>query len=169
MFQLILFYFQRMMVWFKNCDVRAVFQCFLCLASIVLCRMVLRKMSFSKPSRRSGDEVSEKHNQFLTGIKKRETNIGCSTREVLMYDFIEMVGVSSHLNVNIHKKWKQSRFFLLAPTGALVFAPLPLFHITSSRSSKSLYNLLRPLKNFEYLCLHIYLPSQLEMLIDMLI
>ena len=38
-------------------------------------------------------------------------------------------------------------FDLLAPTGALVVAPLPLFHITSSRSSKSLYNLLTLLKN----------------------
>ena len=35
----------------------------------------------------------------------------------------------------------------LAPTGALVVAPLQLFHITSSRSSKSLYNLLALLKN----------------------
>ena len=44
---------------------------------------------------------------------------------------------------------------LLAPTGALEVAPLPLFHITSSRSSKSLYNLLTLLKNLERLCLHI--------------
>ena len=52
---------------------------------------------------------------------------------------------------------------LLAPTGALVVAPLPLFHITSSRSSKSLYNLLTLLKNLEPLCLNIKLPSQLQM------
>ena len=45
-------------------------------------------------------------------------------------------------------------FTLLAPTGALVVAPLPLFHITSSRSSKSLYNLLTLLKNLEHLCLY---------------
>ena len=44
---------------------------------------------------------------------------------------------------------------LLAPTGALVVAPLQLFHITSSRSSKSLYNLLTLLKNLEHLCLYI--------------
>ena len=44
--------------------------------------------------------------------------------------------------------------FLLAPTGALVVALLPLFHITSSRSSKSLYNLLTLLKNLEHLCLY---------------
>ena len=43
----------------------------------------------------------------------------------------------------------------LAPTGALVVAPLPLFHITSSRSSKSHYNLLTLLKNLEHLCLYI--------------
>ena len=41
---------------------------------------------------------------------------------------------------------------LLAPTGAFVVAPLPLFHITSSRSSKSLYNLLTLLKKLEHLC-----------------
>ena len=35
---------------------------------------------------------------------------------------------------------------LLAPTGALVIAPLPLFHITSSKSSKSHHNLLTLLK-----------------------
>ena len=35
---------------------------------------------------------------------------------------------------------------LLAPTGALVVAPLPRFHITSLCSSKSLYNLLTLLK-----------------------
>ena len=43
----------------------------------------------------------------------------------------------------------------LALTGALVAAPLPLFHITSSRSSKSHYNLLTLLKNLEHLCLYI--------------
>ena len=46
-------------------------------------------------------------------------------------------------------------WWLLAPTGALVVAPLPLFHITSSRSSKSLYNLLTLLKSLEHLCLYI--------------
>ena len=46
-------------------------------------------------------------------------------------------------------------YILLAPTGALVVAPLSFFHITSSRSSKSLYNLLTLLKNLEHLCLYI--------------
>ena len=55
-------------------------------------------------------------------------------------------------------QWRQ----LLALTGALVFAPLLLFHITSSRSSKSLYNLLTLLKNLEHLCLYIKLTSQLQ-------
>ena len=52
---------------------------------------------------------------------------------------------------------QSSQVTLLAPTGALIVAPLPLFHITSSRSSKSLYNLLTLLKNLEHLCLHIYI------------
>jgi len=51
--------------------------------------------------------------------------------------------------------WTGSILPLLAPTGALVVAPLLLFHITSSRSSKSLYNLLTLLKNLEHLCLYI--------------
>ena len=55
---------------------------------------------------------------------------------------------------------------LLAPTGALVVTPLPLFHITSSRSSKSLYNLLTLLKSLEHLCLYIKLPIQLQIMID---
>ena len=62
-------------------------------------------------------------------------------------------------------------YVLLAPTRALVVAPLPLFHITSSRSSKSLYNLLKLLKNLE----HSYLRDTCQvkykywlMLIDML-
>ena len=59
----------------------------------------------------------------------------------------------------------------LAPTGALVVAPLLLFHITSSRSSNSLFNLLTLLKNFEhsflYICCQINYKCWL-MLIDML-
>ena len=56
--------------------------------------------------------------------------------------------------------WRRSvclrrRGWSLAPTGALVVAPLPLFHITSSHSSKFLYNLLTLLKNLEHLCLYI--------------
>ena len=51
--------------------------------------------------------------------------------------------ISTQINVN-----------LLAPTGALVVAPLQLFHITSSRSTKSLYNLLTLLKDLEHLCLY---------------
>ena len=47
-----------------------------------------------------------------------------------------------------------------------IVAPLPLFHITFSRSSKSLYNLLTLLKNLEHLCLYIELQSQLQILID---
>ena len=45
---------------------------------------------------------------------------------------------------------------LLAPTGALVVAPLPLFHITSSLSSKSLYNLLTLLINLAHLCMYMF-------------
>ena len=44
---------------------------------------------------------------------------------------------------------------LLAPTGALVVSPLPLFHITSSCSSKSVYNLLTLLKHLERLSLYV--------------
>ena len=48
---------------------------------------------------------------------------------------------------------------LLAPTGALVAILLPLFHITSSRSSKSYHNLLTLLKMLEHLCLYIVSKS----------
>ena len=77
------------------------------------------------------------------------------------------------LHYQTHPKYSKSS--LLAPTGALVSSdrsscsrslPLPLFHLTSSRSSKSLYNLLTLLKNLEHLCLYIWLPSQSDMLID---
>ena len=41
---------------------------------------------------------------------------------------------------------------LISSEGALVAIPFPLFHITSSRTSKSLYNLLTHFNNFEHLC-----------------
>ena len=145
-------FFERMMVWFKN--IRAVFQCFLCLRLLFCAGWFCARCLFPNPVEGVAMRCLKNTINFWLASKKGKTDIGCSTREVLMYDFIEMVGVSSHLNVNIHKKWKQSRFFLLAPTGALVFAPLPLFHITSSRSSKFHYNLLTLLKNLEHLCLY---------------
>ena len=46
-------------------------------------------------------------------------------------------------------QWLKLEWVLLAPTGALVVAPLPLFNITPSRSSKSLDNLHTLLKIFE--------------------
>ena len=49
----------------------------------------------------------------------------------------------------------QHSISFLALTGALVVAPLPLFHRTSSRSSKALYDLLTLLNFFEHLCLYI--------------
>ena len=41
---------------------------------------------------------------------------------------------------------------IISSEGALVAIPLPVFHITSSRTSKSLYNLLTHFNNFEHLC-----------------
>ena len=46
----------------------------------------------------------------------------------------------------------------ISSEGALVAIPLPLFHITSSRTSKSLYNLLTHFNNFEHLCQYIFVP-----------
>ena len=63
--------------------------------------------------------------------------------------------IENYLNFSNLTSLESKEKFLLAPTGALVVAPLPLFHITSSRSSKSHYNLLTLLKNLEHLCLYI--------------
>ena len=41
---------------------------------------------------------------------------------------------------------------IISSEGALVAIPLPLFHITSSRTSKAHYNLLTHFKIFEHLC-----------------
>ena len=66
----------------------------------------------------------------------------------------------------IYSTLQLSILFVEIRTGALLVAPCLLFHITSSRSSKSLYNLLTLLKSFDHLCLYIYLPSQLQKMID---
>ena len=55
--------------------------------------------------------------------------------------------------INIHLP-QFTTFYLkfVSSEGALVAIPLPLFHITSSCTSKSLYNLLTHFNNFEHLC-----------------
>ena len=54
-------------------------------------------------------------------------------------------------NINLYCFWdinisEYSSVPIVSSKGALVAIPLPLFHITSSRTSKSLYNLLTHFK-----------------------
>ena len=69
------------------------------------------------------------------------------------------INLCSHvaiLSSGLETKFSQCDIFL-APTGALVVAPLPLFHITSSRFSKYLYTLLTLLKSLDHFCPYIYI------------
>ena len=79
------------------------------------------------------------------------------TLEKLRYFYKSFEHVSSLSIDRYEQKTKQSGQLkgLLAPIGALVVAPFPLFHITSSRSSKSYYKLLTLLQYLEHFCLYI--------------